>query len=94
VELTLDSLRTLLAENGGVLRTGRHAKDDCKVCVRELRCLALGLPGWTDKPARYTAKADDAAPYAASAAYSEDSAAVLRQAVQILTECHAGKTPA
>jgi hypothetical protein len=50
VELTLDSLKDLLAENGGVLHSGQHAKGACKVCVRELRCLALNLPEWTDLP--------------------------------------------
>jgi hypothetical protein len=48
--MNIQTLKDLLAENGGVLRAGKHAKDDCKVCVRELRCLALELPEWTDSP--------------------------------------------
>jgi hypothetical protein len=48
--MNIQTLRTLLAENGGVLHSGQHAKGVCKVCVRELRCLALDLPKWTDLP--------------------------------------------
>lgn len=50
--LTLDGLERLLRERaGGVLRKGAHAPPNgkCEVCVRELRCLALGLP-WSDHP--------------------------------------------
>jgi hypothetical protein len=48
--MNIQTLKDLLAENGGVLHSGPHNKGDCKVCVRELRCLALGLPEWTDLP--------------------------------------------
>jgi hypothetical protein len=48
--MNIQTLKDLLAENGGVLRAGKHDKGACKVCVRELRCLALELPEWTDLP--------------------------------------------
>jgi hypothetical protein len=55
MSLTIDILRQILNERaGGVLLSGSHAKPngecgECKVCVRELRCLALDLP-WSDHP--------------------------------------------
>jgi len=53
MQLTIEGLRQLLTERaGGVLTLGSHAKPngECHVCVRELRCLALGLKTWSDHP--------------------------------------------
>ena len=61
--LTLRGLKSLLKKRaGGVLKSGKHSAPNgkCEVCVRELRCLALGLP-WSDHPDGESASPTDKA---------------------------------
>ncbi len=51
--LTIETLQEVLSTRveGGVLTRGNHLPPNgsCRVCVRELRSLALGMK-WTDRP--------------------------------------------